>query len=263
MASIPLALHYIILLIALAASGWLVFASYYLRIKRFAPEAAAFSYCRRNNLPLCEFIDGNHISWAVEKSLKSGSIMTRIKDYGMGIDPKVLGSDPSLVAEHGLRVYHRSPAYVTDLPPNHIRANIAIIEYARNTPAYADLLTLSDEDIIALCGTNRADLEHDVQAYIDKKDPMLSADRLISLIMNLQDDATTLPIKSGFFSYLQGIRLNPARFTPQNFEAILNIMRAEAAESYHTQFDDYVKIGTAAFLVLIGVAFAAQKLGMV
>ena len=219
--------------------------------------------CRRKKLPLAELIDGNNISWSVEKPIKPGSIMTKIDGYGMGIDPRILGSDPALVATGGLRVHHRSPAYVFDLPPNHVRANIAIIEYVRANDKYNDLSILSDADIIALCSTDRGTLEHNSMAYIDKKDPKLSLDRLVSLIMNLQDESATLPIKTGLFSYLQGIRLNPSRFTPPNFEAILNIMKAEAADAYHTRFDDYIKIGTAAFLILIGVGFAAQKLGLV
>lgn len=263
MTSIPLQLHYIILLGVLAASGWLVLMFYYLRIKRYAPEAAIFAECRRKQLPLAELIDGNHVSWNVETPVRSGSIMTKIKDYGMGINPRILGSEPALVAKGGLQVYHRSPAYVTDLPPNHVRANIAIIEYARTNQDYDDLATLSDEDIISLCATDRSNLEHDCTAYIDKKDSKLPIGRLVNLIMNLQDESATLPIKTGYFSYLQGIRLNPSRFTPQNFEAILNIMRAEAADAYHTRFDDYVKIGAGGFLLLIGAAFAAQKMGMV
>ena len=263
MTSIPLHLNYIVALVALGVSGWLIFALYYLRIKRYAPEAAALVECRRKELPLAELIDGNHISWNVERPVKSGSIMTKIKDYGIGIDPRILGSDPSLVAKGGLRVYHRSPAYVTDLPPNHVRANIAIIEYVRSNDDYIDLATLSDEDIIALCGTNRDTLEHDCTAYIDKKDPKLPLDRLVSLIMNLQDESATLPIKTGYFSYLQGIRLNPSRFTPQNFEAILNIMKAEAADAYHARFDDYIKIGAGGFLLLIGAGYGAKMMGIV
>lgn len=263
MTTIPLHLNYIILLAALAVSGWLIFALYYARIKRYAPEAAIFAYCRRKQLPLAELIDGNHVSWNVEKPVKSGSIMTKIKDYGMGINPRILGSEPALVAKGGLQIYHRSPAYVSDLPPNHVRANIAIIEYARTNQDYEDMATLSDEDIIALCGTNRDRLEHNCKAYIDKKDPKLSLDRLVGLIMNLQDESATLPIKTGYFSYLQGIRLNPSRFTPQNFEAILNIMKAEAADSYHAQFNDYIKIGAGGFLLLIGAGYAAKMTGVV
>ena len=269
MTSIPLHINYIIMLGVAAVSGWLIFVIYWQRIKRYAPEAAMFAKCRRNQLPLTELIDGNHISWNVEEPVKKGSIMVKIQNYGIGVDPKILGSDPALVAKGGLRIYHRSPAYVTDMPPNHVRANIAIIEHVRNhtdeegNKVYADLETLSDEDVIALCGTDRGSLEHNCKAYIDKKDSKLPLERLVTLIMNLQDDSTTIPIKTGYFSYLQGIRLNPSRFTPQNFEAILNIMRAEAMETYQGRFDDYVKIGAAGFLLMIGAAFAAQKMGLV
>jgi hypothetical protein len=268
MTSIPLHINYIILLGVAAASGWLILIIYWRRIKRYAPEASAIAECRRKQLPLVELIDGNHLSFEVERPVKKGSIVTKIQDYGLGVDPKILGSDPALVAKGGLRVYHRSPAYVTDMPPNHVRANIAIIEYARThtdangNEAYAELGVLSDEDIIALCGTDRGNLEHNCQAYIDKKDSKLTLERLVILIMNLQDEIVTLPIKSGYFSYLQGIRLNPSRFTPQNFEAILNIMKAEAAESYKGRFDDYVKIGAGGFLLMIGAAFAVQKMGI-
>ena len=263
MTTIPLHLNYIIALGGLAVSGWLIFALYYTRIKRYAPEAAALMECRRKKLPLTELIDGNNISWSVEKPITPGSMMTKIKGYGMGIDPRILGSDPALVATGGLRVHHRSPAYVFDLPPNHVRANIAIIEYARSNEVYDDLAILSDADIIALCSTDRGNLEHNSMSYIDKKDPKLSLDRLVSLIMNLQDEAATLPIKTGLFSYLQGIRLNPSRFTPPNFEAILNIMKAEAADSYHAQFNDYIKIGAGGFLLLIGAGYAAKMTGVV
>ena len=263
MASIPIAVHYLILMGVLMLAGWVVFAVYVMRIKRYAPEAVAIADCRRNNLPLCELIVGNNISWQAERPVKSGSIMTRISDYGMGVDPNVLGSDPALVAKGGLRVYHRSPAYVTDLPPQHVQALIAIVEYVRGNDDYAALAILSDEDLIALVSTDRGSLEHDCTAYIDKKDSKLPLDTLVNLIENLQDDAANLPIKSGYFSYIQGIRLNPARFTPQNFEAILNIMKAEAMENLTTRFDDYVKIGAGGFLLLIGVAYAAKMMGLV
>ena len=263
MASIPIQTHYLVLICAAAAIGWVLFFIYTSRMKRYAPEAAIFAECRRKQIPIVEIIVGNTISWAAEKPVRSGSIMTKIEDYGVGIDPKVLGSDPELVAKGGLQVRHRSPAYVFDLPPNHVLALLAIVEYAHSNSEYDDLATLSDEDLIGLCSTDRGNLEHDCMAYIDKKDSKLPLPRLVNLIMNLQDESASLPIKSGQFSYIQGIRLNPSRFTPQNFEAILNIMKAEAMESYHTQFADYMKIGAGGFLLLLGVGYSAKMMGWV
>ena len=262
-ASIPIQIPYLILIAISAASGWAVFLIYMTRIKRYAPEALVFAECRRKQLPLCELIVGNTVSWNVERPIQDGSVMVRVKDYGKGIDPTVLGSDPALVAKGGLQVYHRSPAYVFDLPPNHVRALLAIVEYARNNPDYDDLAILSDSDLIALVSTDRGNLEHNCAAYIDKKDSKLPVGRLVNLIETLQDESATLPLKSGTFSYSQGIRLNPSRFTPQNFEAILNILRAEDQANYHAQFTDYLKIGGGGFLLLIGVGYAAKMMGWV
>lgn len=263
MASIPIAIHWLIILAVIAVAGWLVFAIYVSRIKKYAPEAVVFAECRRKQLPITELFVGNHVSWHVENPTKPGSIMTRINEYGMGINSNILGSDPGAVARGGLCVHHRAPAYVADLPPNHVRAMLAIVELARTDSKYTDLSILSDEDLIALVGTDRGTLEHNCMAYIDKKDPKLPLDRLINLIETLQDESATLPITFGDFSYSQGIRLNPSRFTPQSFEAILNIARAEDREAFHAQFNDYMKIGAGGFLLLIGVGYAAKMSGLV
>ena len=260
--------NYILLLILLAASGWLVFVLYFMNIRKNAPEAPVFAKCRRKNYPIIEMIDGNRVSWFAGVPIKKGSILTRVGDYGMGIDQKVLGGDPALVAKGGLPVYHYAPNLVFDITPNHARGTLALVDYVRDqvddegNRIYADLDILSDPDIIALVGTDRGDLEHDCLAYIDKKDSKLTLERLVKQIENIQDETAAVPIKKGFFAYQLAIRLNPARFTPQNFEAIINIIRAEAAEHFKTKFDDYVKIGVGGMLLLIGLGYAAKQMGI-
>jgi hypothetical protein len=260
--------NYIILLIILAAAGWLAFLIYFGRIKKYAPEAPIFARCRRKNYPIIEMIDGNRVSWFAGEPIKKGSIMTKIGEFGIGIDQKILGGDPALVARGGVPVYHYAPNLVFDITPNHARGCLAIVDYVRDrvddegNRIYADLDILSDPDIIALVGTDRGDLERDCMAYIDKKDSRLSLDRIVNLIMNIQDETAAVPIKKGFFAYQWAIRLNPSRFTPQNFEAIINLMRAEAAEHFKTRFDDYVKIGVGGMLLLIGLGYAAKQMGI-
>jgi hypothetical protein len=241
--------NYIILLIILAAAGWLAFLIYFGRIKKYAPEAPIFARCRRKNYPIIEMIDGNRVSWFAGEPIKKGSIMTKIGEFGIGID-------------------QYAPNLVFDITPNHARGCLAIVDYVRDrvddegNRIYADLDILSDPDIIALVGTDRGDLERDCMAYIDKKDSRLSLDRIVNLIMNIQDETAAVPIKKGFFAYQWAIRLNPSRFTPQNFEAIINLMRAEAAEHFKTRFDDYVKIGVGGMLLLIGLGYAAKQMGI-
>lgn len=260
--------NYILLLILLAASGWLVFVLYFMNIRKNAPEAPVFARCRRKNYPIIEMIDGNRVQWFAGEPIKKGSILTKIGDYGMGIDQKVLGGDPALVAKGGVPVYHYAPNLAFDITPNHARGVLAIVDYVRDKVGdegnriYADLDIISDPDIIALCGTDRAHLERDCLACIDQKDSKLTLDRFVNLIMNIQDETSAVPIKKGFFAYSHAIRLNPSRFLPQNFEAIINIMRAEAAESFKTRFDDYVKIGVGGMLLLIGLGYAAKQMGI-
>ena len=260
--------NYVILLIILAASGWIAFLVYFANIKKNAPEAPVFAKCRRKNYPIIEMIDGNRVSWHVGEPIKTGSIMTKIGEFGIGIDQKVLGGDPALVAKGGVPVYHYAPNLVFDITSNHARGVLAIVDYVRDlvddegNRIYADLDIISDPDIIALVGTDRGDLERDCIAYIDKKDSKLTLDRFVNLIMNIQDETAAVPIKKGFFAYQWAIRLNPSRFTPQNFEAIINIMRAEAAENFKTRFDDYVKIGVGGMLLLIGLGYAAKQMGI-
>lgn len=260
--------NYIISLIILAASGWLTFLLYFSRIKKYAPEAPVFAKCRKNNYPVIEMIDGNRVSWHVGEPIEKGSIMTKVGEFGIGIDQKILGGDPALVAKGGVPVYHYAPNLVFDITPNHVRGVLAIVDYVRDkvddegSRIYADLDILSDPDIIALVGTDRGDLERDCLAYIDKKDSKLTLKRLVKQIENIQDETAAVPIKKGFFAYQWGIRLNPSRFTPQNFEAIINIMRAEAAEHFKTRFDDYVKVGVGGMLLLIGLGYAAKQMGI-
>lgn len=264
--------NYIIALIVLAAIGWLAFLLYFANIRKNAPEAPVFAKCRRKNYPIIEMIDGNRVSWFVGEPIKKGSIMTKIGDYGIGIDQKVLGGDPALVAKGGVPVYHYAPNLIFDMTSNHARGVLALVDYVRDktnedaggtTRTYADLDIISDPDIIALVGTDRSQLERDCLSCIDKKDSKLTLDRFVGLIMDIQDETTAVPIKKGFFSYQWAIRLNPSRFTPQNFEAIINIMRAEAADNFKTRFDDYIKIGVGGMLLLIGVGYAVKQMGLV
>lgn len=252
---------YIIAIALVGVIGWIIYIDYSFRIKKFAPEAPVFAKCRKNGLPVIEVMGGGRVSWIAGEKRNRGDLSFKDTTYGIAIDQRILGRDTPLVARGGMQVTHYSTKFPFSVTEKSTRSLIAIIDHVReNHPA---LNFLIDVDVITLLGTPRSDLEHDCRNYIDAQDPEMDVDTLVGTIETIQDETAILPPKTGFFSFAEGIQLNPSVFLTQDVRVIIASIRAQVLADHKTDMTDLAKMGMAAMMVLVGAGLFLRISGMI
>jgi hypothetical protein len=243
----------ILYLIGLALGGfigWIILIDYWMKIRKFAPEAPILAKCRKKQLPVIEVMGGGRISLIAGEKKNRGDLSFKDTTYGIAIDQRILGRDTPLMAKGGLQWTHYSTKFPFAVTEKSTRSLIAIIDMVRKNHPELDFLI--DIDIIALLGTPRTDLEHDCKNYIDEQDPQMDVGTLVGTIETVQDEAAVLPPKTGFFSFAEGVQLNPSVFLSQDVRVIIASIRAQVAAEHTNTMNDIVKYGLAAMFVFVG-----------
>ncbi len=243
-------LHYILGIAIMGFVGWILLIDYWMKIKKFAPEAPILAKCRKNQLPVLEVIGGGRISLIAGEKKNRGDLSFKDSTYGVAIDQRILGRDTPLMAKGGLQWTHYSTKFPFGVTEKSTRSLLAIIDMVRKN--HPELNFLIDIDIITLLGTPRSDLAHDCENYIDEQDPQMDVDTLVGTIETVQDEASILPPKTEFFSFAEGVQLNPSVFLSQDVRVIIASIRAQVAAEHTNNMNDIIKYGMAAMFVFVG-----------
>jgi len=254
-------LEYLVAIAAVGAIGWIIYVDYWMRIRKFAPEAPIFAKCRKKGLPVLEIMGGGKVSWIAGEKRNRGDLSFKDTTYGVSIDPRILGRDTPLIARGGMQITHYSTKFPFSVTEKSTRSLIAIIDHVREN--HPELNFLIDIDVITLLGTARSDLVHDCGNYIDAQDPEMDTDTLVGTIEKIQDETATLPPKTGFFSYAEGVQLNPSVFLTQDVRVIIASIRSQVLADHKTDMNDIVKYGMAAMMVLVGAGLFLKISGMI
>lgn len=230
--------------------GWIVLIDYWLKIKKFAPEAPILAKCRRKQIPIIEVMGGGRISLIAGEKRNRGDLTFKDTTYGIAIDQRILGRETPLTAKGGLQWTHYSTKFPFSVTEKSTRSLLAIIDMVRKN--HPELAFLIDIDIITLLGTPRSDLSKDCIYYIDAQDPQMDLDTLVGTIQTVQDEASVLPPKTGFFSFAEGVQLNPSVFLSQDVLVIIASIRAQVAAEHKSDMNDIIKYGMAAMFVFVG-----------
>ena len=243
-------LHYIIGIALIGFIGWVILIDYWMKIRKFAPEAPILAKCRKKQLPIIEVMGGGRVSIIAGEKKNRGDLSFKDVTYGVSIDQRILGRDVPLMAKGGLPWTHYSTKFPFSVTEKSTRSLMAIIDMVRKNHPELDFLV--DIDIITLLGTPRSDLEHDCANYIDEQDPQMGLDALVGTIETIQDESSVLPPKTGFFSFAEGVQLNPSVFLSQDVRVIIASIRAQVLAEHKTELNDIVKYGMAAMFVFVG-----------
>lgn len=230
--------------------GWIILIDYWMKIRKFAPEAPIIAKCRKKQLPIIEVMGGGRISLIAGEKKNRGDLSFKDTTYGVSIDQRILGRDTPLTARGGLQWTHYSTKFPFGVTEKSTRSLIAIIDMVRKN--HPELNFLVDIDIVTLLGTPRTDLAHDCLNYIDEQDPQMDVDTLVGTIQTAQDEASILPPKAGFFSFAEGVQLNPSVFLSQDVRVIIASIRAQVAAEHTNSVNDIIKYGMAAMFVFVG-----------
>ncbi len=230
--------------------GWIVLIDYWMKIKKFAPEAPILAKCRKKQLPIIEVMGGGRISLIAGEKKNRGDLSFKDTTYGIAIDQRILGRDTPLMARGGLQWTHYSTKFPFGVTEKSTRSLLAIIDMVRKN--HPELAFLIDIDVITLLGTPRSDLPHDCVNYIDEQDPQMDVDTLVGTIETVQDEAAVLPPKTEFFSFAEGVQLNPSVFLSQDVRVIIASIRAQVAAEHTNNMNDIIKYGMAAMFVFVG-----------
>lgn len=241
---------YVIGLALVGFIGWIILIDYWMKIRKFAPEAPILARCRKKQLPIIEVMGGGRISLIAGEKKNRGDLSFKDTTYGIAIDQRILGRDTPLMARGGLQWTHYSTKFPFGVTEKSTRSLLAIIDMVRKN--HPELAFLIDIDVITLLGTPRSDLAKDCVNYIDEQDPQMDVDTLVGTIETVQDEAAVLPPKTEFFSFAEGVQLNPSVFLSQDVRVIIASIRAQVAAEHTNNMNDIIKYGMAAMFVFVG-----------
>lgn len=164
-----------LLVIALFIGIWIesiLFAKYYMDLKKFAPEAIVFKTARKKKLAIIELSDtvGRTI-FILGTKRKRSDIHFRGKgsEYGIQIDPKLQGSvAPSMLVD-GVQLHHFNTKFPFSMGDKNARALIAIVDHARQK--FPDLNFLTDADILIFAKMAKDNLDDNVDSYMTEFEP--------------------------------------------------------------------------------------------
>lgn len=262
----------------------IAFMVFFKDIKRFAPEAVKFKDARKKNLPLlmvhdasgkCEIILG--------KKKKKGDVMYDTEAYGIFLDQNMQGMPPEDRTIDGVRMYHYATSFPFPISGKNARALETILKHVRSN--YPQLNQIQDLEVIEIIGTDADELVHDcenlVKAY-DLKiadfsiDPNFSFDttgaateeekdklilfaissEMARLIHKIQDEVSTQPVNTGFFSYTHAFKLIPSAFLSQDVHQLKILMERLVRKESGEKMKEMMAYGTLILMMLVGAGIA-------
>ena len=266
----------LVVLIPVAAIGYLLFIWYVMDIRKNAPEAEAYAKARKKHLPLIRIIDtSDREELAVGVKEKKGDISfdsKRVEPYGIYLDPRIIGNAPETRTKDGIQIFHYSTNLSIPLGSKTARGLLTVVKYVRKE--YPELNFLDDSEIIELVGTPRNDLAHDAQNYIDEYEPeVVSANpgtardmktsELVELVEDIQEETSILPVEKGFFSYSEAFKKIPTAMLPQDINQLIMWVYRKARKDIKWDAERLMMYAMAVVMVLAGVGVTIYILSIV
>ena len=274
---VTLGLEWILaMLVPIAIIGYLLFIWHVMTIRKYAPEAEAYAKAYKKNLPLITINDKSGTELlAVGVKEKKGDISfdsKRVEPFGLYLDPSIQGIAPTTRTMLGTQHYHFSTDLSFALGSKNARALLGVVEYTRKE--YPELDFLDDLELISLLGTPHNNLTHDAQNYIDRYEPeVISAnpgtttdmklEELVGFIEDIQSETSTLPVRSGFFSYAEAFKLIPTAMLPQDINQLIMWVYRKARKDIKWDAERLMMYAMAVVMVLAGVGVTIYILSIV
>jgi len=266
----------LVILIPVAAIGYLLFIWHVLNIRKNAPEAEVYAKARKKNLPIIRITDtSEREELAVGVKERKGDISfdsKRVEPYGIYLDPRILGIAPETRTKDGVQIFHYSTNLSLPLGSKNARGLLSIIRYVRDQ--YPELNFLDDSELIELIGTSRDDLYHDAKNYIDEYEPEIlsknpgdatdmKTEELVELIEDIQDETNTLPVDTGFYSYAEAFKKIPTAMLPQDINQLIMWVYRKARKDIRWDAERLMMYAMAVVMVLAGVGVTIYILSIV
>jgi hypothetical protein len=247
-----------IIMVPIAMIGYILFAFYYISIKRDAPEAAVYALARKKHLPIMRIVDkSGREELYVAKKDKEGDLdfyNKKFKDLGIFIDPRVLSEVPEDRTHDGVPIYHYSIDLSVPISNKNVRAFTTILGFVRQQ--YPQLNFLDDLSLIEMIATPRDNLAHDCANYIDDYESEITLEELVETIVAIQDKASIMPIESGFFSYSEAFKNISTAMLPQDINQIIMWVYRKARKDVKFDTERLIQYGFAFAIVAVGGSMA-------
>lgn len=276
--AVPMYILGILVLISLGVT--FIFAYFFSDIKKYAPEAIIMKEARKKHLPVLMIHDASgRFELALGRKKKKGDITYNADAYGIYIDQRIQGSPPEDRTKDGVPFYHYATNFSFPISGKNARALTTIIHYVRTN--FPQLSQINDLEIIELLGTDADELVHDCQnickeydlktedfsvdaefmfdataAKTEKeKDRLIlyaMANEMARLIHRIQDETSTLPAKTEYFSYTHAFKLIPSAFLSQDVHQLKVLLERMVRKEQGAQMQQLLAWGTFILMLLVG-----------
>jgi hypothetical protein len=248
----------LIFVVLIAVSGYLVFGLRIYDDRLFVKERDAIKTCRKKGLPLIiKAHPGTGEAYAEVGTKKDpDDILYESRRFGASIDAAFSGMGEPLRLPKGLNVHIYSTSHPYPISLREIIARPQMLIEARKIAPSLGFLT--DKELSAVIATDRSDMQHNYQTYIQRYMPVLcdglplSADDMIEVVVKLQDTfSKRVPDYEGPCFILSAIKNIPGAFFSTDLQQLETIIWRMA---YKKVGDDKMKwliVGAIAFSIVI------------
>ena len=262
----------------------IVFILFYKDMKDYAPEAIKFKTARKKHLPILMVHDtSGKCEILVGKKKKKGDVMYDTETYGVFLDQNMQGMPSEDRTVDGVRMYHYSTSFPFPISGKNARALETIIKHVRAN--YPQLNQIQDLEMIEIVGTDADELIHDcenlVKAYDlkvsdftvdsnfsfdtsgagteEEKEKLITfaiSSEMARLVHKIQDEVSTLPLSTKFFSYTHAFKLIPSAFLSQDVHQLKILMERLVRKESGEKMKEMMAYGTLILMVLVGAGIA-------
>jgi len=257
---------WLLVFILLIFAGFFMFFIHFMWIKKYAPDVKVHATARRKRLPLVRITDSNDTEYLfVGERGSHGDPVFKDVGFGVQLTPQMQQKAHASRTQDGVPVFNYSVNFPFSISPKNAVAIKTILEYVRENPKYKPLSFLPDMELMTLIGMKREQLEKDAQSYIDMYEPEDVDDSLlITLIKDIQDETSALPLKHGEFSYRLAFENIASSFTAQDLHQTMQaiermIRRKLGQEERILKLLLYGGVAFAGIIIAGAVAFSIVK----
>lgn len=248
----------LIVLFLIAVTGFLLFGFRLYDDRLFVKERNAIKTCRKTGDPLIiKAHPGTGEAYAeVGKKTDKDDILYESRQFGASIDASFSGMGEPLRLPKGLNVHIYSTSHPYPVCLRELMARPQMLNEARKIAPSLHFLT--DKEMVAAIATDRADMQHNFQSYIQKYLPILSdgepmaADDMIEVIVGLQDHfSKTTPNYEGPCYILAAIKNIPGAFFSTDLQQLESVIWQMAYKKIGDDKMKWLIVGAIAFSIVI------------
>lgn len=266
------------LMVMITTVGFILF---YTDMKRYAPEALKFKTARKNHLPILMVHDASgKCELLVGKKKNKGDIIYDTDEYGIFLDQNLQGMPPEDRTTDGVRMYHYATNFPFPISGKNARGLETVLNHVRTK--YPQFSQISDLEVIELVGTDADEMVHDCENLVkgynltlrdfpdvivnmneveneaEKEKLMIFSisSQMAKLIHQIQDETSTLPVNTGFFSYTHAFKLIPSAFLSQDVHQLKILIERLVRKESSAQMQQMMMYGTVILMVLVGAGVA-------